>query len=110
MQNTSEIQLAHLSYLETRILSAQPVVIVEGLYQIAIGALETGLKHLKSGDSMARAAEVSRAQEAVNELLLALDHTAGASFTQTLASLYVYVQEQILRGHFKNRKRHSETP
>ena len=99
MQKASEIQLAHRSYLESRILSAQPVVIVEALYQIAIGALETALKHLKSGDAMARSAQVSRAQEAVNELILALDHTAGASFTQTLASLYVYVQEQILRGH-----------
>jgi hypothetical protein len=35
----------------------------------------------------------------VNELMAALDHSVGAPFTQTLAALYAYVQQEILKGH-----------
>lgn len=93
------VQQAQRDYLESRILSAQPAELIEMLYQIAIQSLKKAMVHLKNGDAMARAAEVSRAQEAVNELMAALDHSVGASFTQTLASLYAYVQQQILKGH-----------
>jgi flagellar protein FliS len=93
------VQQAQRDYLESRILSAQPAELIEMLYQIAIQSLKKAIGHLRSGDAMARAGEVSRAQEAVNELMAALDHSVGASFTQTLASLYAYVQQQILKGH-----------
>ena len=93
------VQQAQREYLESRVLSAQPAEMVEMLYQIAIQSLKKAIGHLKSGDAMARAGEVTRAQEAVNELMAALDHSVGASFTQTLAALYAYVQQQILKGH-----------
>ncbi|HEV8416398.1 MAG TPA: flagellar export chaperone FliS [Bryobacteraceae bacterium] len=93
------VQQAQRDYLESRILSAQPAELIEMLYQIALQGLKKAIGHLKNGDAMARAAEISRAQEAVNELMAALDHSVGASFTQTLASLYAYVQQQILKGH-----------
>jgi flagellar protein FliS len=99
VQSPDPVQKAQRDYLESRILSAQPAELVEMLYQIAIQSLNKAIGHLKSGDAMARAGEITRAQEAVNELMAALDHTAGASFTQTLASLYAYVQTQILQGH-----------
>ena len=93
------MQQAQRQYLESRILAAQPVDLIEMLYQIAIQSLKKAIGHLKSGDAMARSREVTRAQEAVNELMAALDHTVGAAFTQTLAALYAYVQQQILKGH-----------
>ena len=93
------VQQAQRDYLESRVLSAQPAELVEMLYQIAIQSLKKAIGHLKSGDALARAGEISRAQEAVNELMAALDPSVGASFTQTLASLYAYVQQQILKGH-----------
>jgi flagellar protein FliS len=102
VQNTDELQRAHREYIESRVLTAQPVIIVEMFYQVAIRALETAIRHLKSGDAMARSEEISRAQEAVNELMLSLDHSVGASFTPTLASLYAYVQEEIMRGHARS--------
>ena len=99
VQSSDPVQQAQREYLESRILSAQPAELVGVLYQIAIRSLRKAIGHLKSGDAMARSGEVTRAQEAVNELMAALDHSAGASFTQTLAALYVYVQQQILKGH-----------
>jgi flagellar secretion chaperone FliS len=93
------VQQAQREYLESRILSAQPAELVEMLYQVAIQSLKKAIGHLKSGDAMARSREVTRAQEAVNELMAALDHSVGAAFTHTLAALYAYVQQQILKGH-----------
>jgi flagellar protein FliS len=93
------VQQAQRDYLESRVLTAQPAELIEMLYQVAIQSLKKAIGYLKSGDALARAGEISRAQEAVNELMTALDHSVGASFTQTLASLYAYVQQQILKGH-----------
>ncbi len=99
VQSSDPVQQAQRDYLESRILSAKPAELIEMLYQVAIQSLKKAIGHLKSGDALARAGEISRAQEAVNELMAALDHSIGASFTQTLASLYAYVQQQILIGH-----------
>ena len=95
----STLAQAQREYLENRVLSAKPVEVVEMLYQVAIQSLNRALEHLRSGDALARAQEVSRAQDAVNELMAALDHSVAA-FTQTLAALYIYVQQQIVKGHF----------
>jgi flagellar protein FliS len=99
VQSSDPVRQAQREYLESRILSAQPAELIEMLYQIAIQSLKKAIGHLKSGDAMARSREVTRAQEAVNELMAALDHSVGASFTQTLAALYAYVQQQTLKGH-----------
>jgi len=99
MPGVDPVQQAQREYLESRILSAQPAELIEVLYQIAINNLKLAITHLKSDDAMTRSAEVTRAQEAVNELMAALDHSVGASFTQTLAALYAYVQQEILKGH-----------
>jgi flagellar protein FliS len=99
VHSTDPVQQAQREYLESRILSAQPAELVEMLYQVSIQSLKKAIGHLKSGDAMARSREVTRAQEAVNELMAALDHSVGASFTQTLAALYAYVQQEILKGH-----------
>lgn len=99
VQSSDPVQQAQRDYLESRVLAAQPAELVEMLYQIAIQSLRKAIGHLKSGDALARAGEITRAQEAVNELMAALDHSVVASFTQTLASLYAYVQQQILKGH-----------
>ena len=99
VQSSDPVLQAQREYMESRVLSAQPAELVELLYQIAIQSLKKAIGHLKSGDALERAGEVTRAQEAVNELMAALDHSVGASFTQTLASLYAYVQQQILKGH-----------
>jgi flagellar protein FliS len=99
VQSPDPVQQAQREYMESRVLSAQPVELIEMLYQVAIGSLRKAISHLKSGDAMARSREVTRAQESVNELMAALDHSVGASFTNTLAALYVYVQQQILKGH-----------
>ncbi len=99
VEHADSMTQALRGYKESRILSARPVEIVEMLYQVAIDNLEKAIRYLKTGEAMERANAVSNAQEAVNELMLALDHSVGASFTRTLAALYAFVQHQTIAGH-----------
>jgi len=86
-------------YFESRIRSAHPIEIVTMLYQAAIDNLNAAVGHLKTGDRRARSRAVSKAQEAVHELLVALDHSVGADFTHTLASLYRFCLDRMVTGH-----------
>jgi len=48
---------------------------------------------------MARARDVTRAEEAVHELALSLDRSVEAPFVQRLADLYGYILERLAQGH-----------
>src|SRR5665213_4012448 len=92
-------QQAHRTYAENRVFSAQPAERVYMLYQVALESVNTAIARLKDGDIFARGRAVNKAHEAVDELILALDHSVGANFTHTLADLYSYVQRQLVAGH-----------
>ena len=89
---------AQRDYLENRVFSAHPVERVDLLYQVAIDSVNAAIARLKDGDTFARGHAVTKAHEAVEELLVSLDHSVG-SFSRTLAELYVYIQRQLITGH-----------
>lgn len=99
MTDAQTAQRAYKDYLMSRIETAHPVEIIHLLYQVAIDNLNLAITHLKSGDAFARARAVTKAELAVDELILALDHSVGATFTRTLADLYGYVLRQTVTGH-----------
>lgn len=86
-------------YLENQSMVTSPTEVVQVLYQIAINNVRSAIDYLKSGDHLSRARVVTKAEEAVDELILALDHSVGAQFTHTMADLYVYVLQQLVTGH-----------
>jgi len=90
---------AHRDYFESRILSAHPVEVVHMLYQVAIDSLNAAIVCLKTGDNFERARLVSKAQEAVNELMFAIDAAKAPPLARNLAELYDYVQREIIAGH-----------
>ena len=92
-------QQARADYLANQVFSAHPAERVSLLYQVAIDSVNTAIARLKDGDIFARGRAVNKAHEAMDELILALDHSVGAAFTHTLAELYDYVQRQLVRGH-----------
>lgn len=92
-------QQAHRTYLENRVFSAHPAERVYMLYQVALESVNVAIARLKDGDIFARGRAVNKAHEAVDELILALDHSVGANFTHTLADLYDYIQRQLVKGH-----------
>jgi flagellar biosynthetic protein FliS len=99
--DSNTLQRLQREYLESRILSAHPIEIVSMLYQVAIDHLKAAIENLKTGGHFARSRAVTRAEQAVHELLIALDHSVDAPFTRTSADLYQYVLERIVTGHAK---------
>jgi flagellin-specific chaperone FliS len=90
---------ASRGYIEGRILSAHPVEVVHLFYRVAIDNLNLAIACLKTGDNFGRSRAVTKAQRAVNELMVALDPTVPAPFTRNLAELYDYIQRAIIAGH-----------
>jgi flagellar biosynthetic protein FliS len=93
-------------YLENRIRTAHPLELVNMLYEVAIDNLNAAIRHLKTQDRLARSRVVTRAEQALGELLVSLDHSVDAPFTRTLAGLYKYCLERTITGHATQ----SETP
>jgi flagellar secretion chaperone FliS len=86
-------------YLENRIRSAHPMELVTMLYDVAIDNVKAAIGCLKTHDRLSRSRAVTKAEEAVEELLTALDHSVNAPFTHTLAGLYSYCLKRIVAGH-----------
>ncbi|SPE25301.1 Flagellar protein FliS [Candidatus Sulfopaludibacter sp. SbA3] len=94
-------QNAHDAYLESRILSADPLELVRMLYQTCIGSVREARRHLAEGDIGARCRCTSKAFGILTELTCSLDHERGGDLSQRLAKLYDYMQRKILEANFQ---------
>lgn len=89
------------SHLETQVLSASPVELVQLLYRAAIDALAAARLHLAAGDIAARAAAVTRAMNLVGELTQSLDPDRGGALASQLRDLYSYILRRIHEGNYQ---------
>jgi len=76
------------AYLESRILSADPIELVHILYEHAILAVRDARIHLGAEDIPARSKAVSKAIAIIGELDASLDHKNGGALSQEFARLY----------------------
>lgn len=88
-------------YLETRVLSADPIELVRLLYQASIGAVEDARRHLAAGEIAARSRSISKAYQIMVELAGALDHQRGAEISQRLAQLYDYMERRLIEANLQ---------
>ena len=86
-------------YLENTVLTATPLELVRMLYDCAIEAVGQARSCLAEGDIAGRARPVTRAFDAITELVLSLDHEKGGAISKNLADLYTYMQQRLLLGH-----------
>lgn len=86
-------------YQENRILSAHPVEIVAMLYRVAVDNIAEAMANLRSGDRFARSKAVTKSEQAIHELLIALDHSIYPAFSRSSAELYRYALNRIVVGH-----------
>jgi len=84
------------SYLESRILAADPVELIQILYEHALIEVRNARAHQKAGDIAARAKAVTKALAILGELEGSLNHKAGGSLSQNLALLYQYMRRRLL--------------
>jgi flagellar protein FliS len=92
---------AHDIYLETRVLTADPLELVRILYRLAITKVGEAQIFLASGDTMARGKAISKASKALAELSCSLNHDIGGALSQRLAQLYDYMQWRLVESNFQ---------
>lgn len=97
---------AHDIYLESSILSAEPVELIRLLYRACTTEVREARRHLAAGDIMARTRSISKACEILMELTGSLDHENGGEISQRLMGLYDYIQRRLIEANF----RQSEAP
>jgi flagellar protein FliS len=94
-------QNGHDAYLESRILSADPIELVNLLYQACTGAVREARHHLAAGDIAARSRSISKASEILIELTSSLDHERGGEISQRLGQLYDYMLRRLTEANFQ---------
>ena len=90
---------AHDTYLESRVLAADPVELVRILYRLAIDRIREAREHLEKGDIAGRSKAISVASEALLELNASLDHEVGGELSSRLAQLYEYIVWRLLEAN-----------
>jgi len=92
---------SHDTYLESRVLSADPLELVRLLYQGAMGAVQDARNHLAQGRIMERSRSISQACGILIELTASLDFERGGELARRLAALYDYMQKRLLEANLQ---------
>jgi flagellar protein FliS len=86
----------HDRYLETEVLSADPMKLVWLLYRGAIEAVRDARRHLAKGAIRERSRKISKAWEILLELTVSLNREQGGEISRRLAGLYCYMQGRLI--------------
>lgn len=89
------------NYLETEILSADPVTLVRILYGGAVDAVASARRFLRDGVIQERSLQITKAYEILGELAGSLNHEKGGELSRNLASLYSYMQRRLIEANLK---------
>jgi flagellar protein FliS len=89
------------AYLESRILSASPLELVNILYEHAILEVQEARLKLADGDVAGRAKSISKTIGILSELESSLDHQAGGGLAANLARLYQYMRDRLTAGNIQ---------
>lgn len=89
------------AYLQTHVLSADPMELVCLLYQHAIEAVKDARRHLAAGDIAGRAAAISKTIGILGELKSSLNREAGAAISSNLEQLYEYMMLRLTEANVR---------
>jgi flagellar protein FliS len=87
------------AYLESRILSADPVELICILYEHAILSVQVARDSIERRDIASRSKAISKAIAIIGELESSLNHGAGGEVAGNLARLYQYIRERLLAAN-----------
>lgn len=88
-----------LAYLESEVLSASPIRLVELLYRGAIDAAVAAKAAAEQGNALERSRHLSRSHAILVELSRSLDHSVGGQLSRDLVELYDYMQRQLTHAN-----------
>jgi len=89
------------AYLESRVLAASPVELVQMVYDYAVESVREARHALSAGHIPARSAAIGKAIAAVSELEGALNHSAGGAISRNLADLYTYCRQRLTEANIR---------
>jgi len=90
---------AFAAYLESEIMSADPVELIQILYKAGLEAVGQARRHLQQGDIASRSREITRASAILTELSLAVDRESGGPLSRNLIELYDYMQRLLIEAN-----------
>jgi len=85
----------HHRFLETEVLTADPLTLVRLLYRGAIDSVVSAKQHLASGQIEERSKSIAKAQAILSELTNSLNREAGGQLANNLCELYDYMQRRL---------------
>lgn len=94
-------QNAHDAYVESRVLSADPMELVKLLYQAAIASVRDARSYLAEGEISARARSITKTGMILGELTASLDHERGGEVSRGLARLYDYMSRRLIEANLR---------
>jgi len=89
------------AYLESRVLSADPVELIRLLYQTGVSAVQDARRYLAEGKIMERSKAITKASRVLIQLITALDHERGGEISRRLAALYDYMLRRLTEANFR---------
>jgi flagellar protein FliS len=92
---------APYQYFESRILSADPVELIEILYEAAIDSVGKAAGHLREGNIAARSKAISRAHAILVELGFSVNREADPKLAANLIELYDYMERRLNEANFQ---------
>lgn len=92
-------QNAHDAYMESRILSADPLELIRMLYRACIDSVREARLSLAQGDIAGRSVRITKAHDILTELGGSLDYQQGGELSLRLGQLYDYMQRKLLEAN-----------
>ncbi len=86
-------------YLESQVLTAEPIELVRLLYRAAGDAVRSASAHLAAGRILERSQQVNKAYAILSELTVTLDPARGGTLSHSLAELYDYMQRRLVEAN-----------
>jgi flagellar protein FliS len=88
-------------YLDSRVLSADPLELVHILYEHTVAMVRDARRSLAAGDIRGRGHAITRAIAALDELDGSLDRKSGGSLSKNLARLYQYMRLRLVKANLE---------
>ncbi len=93
-------------YQETSISSIGPERMIVMLYEGVVSRLHAAREAVAAGDIPSRCTNLQKAQDIINELSLCLDHNVGGVIAANLASVYDYMNRELLEAQITGSTSH----
>lgn len=89
------------AYLESEVLQAEPLKLVQLLYRGAIEAVRKARTHVRQGEIRPRSEQITKAMDIITELATSVDRERGGELAMNLVELYDYMQRQLQAANFQ---------